>query len=289
MSEKISVIVNTLNEEANIRNCLESVKWADEIIVVDMYSDDRTREIAAEYTSKVFLHERMGYVEPARQFALEKATNEWILVVDADELVPLFLRNRLVEIVKENLHDAVIIPRANYFFGKRLIGAGWGASQDLQTRFYRKSVINYGTRIHNFGSLQSNARIITIEDNISFIHFNYKDYEHFIDKLNRYTTIEAKNDYEDGKSIKFSRLLYISAKEFLSRYFKFKGYKDGVEGFTLSLLMAIYRLTAGMKLLLMKRYMTTESTTKIIEEYQKVADQVNMEYLEEIKNSDGGI
>ena len=86
---EISILIHTLNEERNIRNCLETVKWADEIIIIDMYSDDRTVEITKEYTDKIFYHERMGYADPARQFGLEKATHEWVLQVDADELVPL--------------------------------------------------------------------------------------------------------------------------------------------------------------------------------------------------------
>ncbi len=89
---KISVLINTFNEERNIKNCLESVSWADEIIIVDMYSDDKTVDIAKNYTDKIYYFERMGYADPARQFALKKATHEWVLIVDADEMVPLELR-----------------------------------------------------------------------------------------------------------------------------------------------------------------------------------------------------
>ena len=96
----VSVLIHTLNEERNIRNCLETVIWAEEIIVVDMYSDDKTVEIAREYTDKIFYFERVGYVEPARKFALERATKPWILVVDADELVPRKLYEKLKEVTE---------------------------------------------------------------------------------------------------------------------------------------------------------------------------------------------
>jgi len=135
----VSVLVHTLNEEKNIRNCLETVKWADEIIIVDMYSDDKTTEIASEYTDKIFYHERMGYADPARQFGLEKASNEWILILDADELVPLKLKKRLETIIEEDLGDIISIPRNNYFFGKVMRHTGWGPLQDTLHRFSRKN------------------------------------------------------------------------------------------------------------------------------------------------------
>ena len=115
----ISVLINTFNEEKNIENCLKAVKWADEIIIVDMYSDDKTVEIASKYTDKIFYFKRMRYADPARQFALKNASYDWILVVDADELVPLKLKNKILEISIKNLGDVVYIPRSNYFAGEK--------------------------------------------------------------------------------------------------------------------------------------------------------------------------
>ena len=92
---KISAVINTLNEESNIAFCLETLKWCDEIIVVDMQSEDRTVEIAANFTDKIYNFERVGYVEPARKFAVEQATGDWILLIDADELVPKQLADKL--------------------------------------------------------------------------------------------------------------------------------------------------------------------------------------------------
>src|SRR5687767_6118218 len=84
---KVSVIINTLNEEANLPGCLDSVRWADEVVLVDMHSEDRTLTIAEEFGCRVFLHERTGYVEPARNFAIAQAQHDWLLVLDADERV----------------------------------------------------------------------------------------------------------------------------------------------------------------------------------------------------------
>ena len=97
---KISVVINTYNEEKNISRCLESVKgFADEIIVVDMHSADKTVEIAKKYGAQVFEHEYTRYVEPARNFALSRATGDWILLIDADEELSGTLRKKLEEII----------------------------------------------------------------------------------------------------------------------------------------------------------------------------------------------
>ena len=131
----ISVVINTFNEEKNIKGCLESVKWVDEIVVVDMYSDDRTVQIVQDYTDKIFMHKRVGHVEPARNFAISKATGDWVLVLDADERVPRSLATKLKQIVRENPHgvSAVSFPRKNVFFNKWIRHTGWWP--DYKRRF----------------------------------------------------------------------------------------------------------------------------------------------------------
>lgn len=282
MSTNISVLINTFNEEKNIRNCLESVKWADEIIIVDMYSDDRTVEIAREYTDKIYMHKRMGYADPARQFALEKASNEWILVVDADEIVPIELRNRLIEIAESGKYDAVLIPRINYFFGYKMKGTGWGPLQDMQVRFFKKKFMQYGTRIHNFSNLDPSARVYKLKDeSLGFIHFNYIDVEHFLEKLNRYTTIEAKNAVDAGEKFSVTKLLIIILKEFINRFIRRKGYADGFQGFALSMLMVTYRLSASLKHYLIEKYSSDQVREKILNQYNQIASNEIKKYLNE--------
>jgi len=196
----ISVLINTFNEEKNIENCLKAVEWADEIVVVDMYSDDKTVEIASRYTDKIFYFKRMGYADPARQFALEKATYDWILVVDADELVPLKLKNILSEIAGKDLADVVYIPRSNYFAGKKINGLGMGTLHDMQPRFFKKGYLNFGDEIHNFFKVESKARIYRIKNpEESFTHLSYLDFEQYFDRMNNYSTIEATSIFNGKK------------------------------------------------------------------------------------------
>lgn len=279
---KISVIINTFNEERNIENCLKSVKWADEIVIVDMYSDDKTVEIARKYTDKFFFHERLGYADPARQFALEKASNDWVLVVDADELIPLELKNKLIEIAENNLGDVVFIPRSNYFSGKQIKGMGWGTLNDVIPRFFKKGFLNFGDELHYFFKLENTARIYRIKDpKESLIHLSYIDFEQYIERMNRYTTIEAANIFEGKKGNSYLLKLFLLA---LGRTFKeavlTKHYKDGFRGLSIGFLAMTYCFVAYMKLKLMKEYSSKDTREKIINEYRKIADEVIFEYEE---------
>jgi len=283
--EKISVVINTFNEENNIRNCLETVKWADEIVVVDMYSEDKTVEIVKDYTDKIFFFRKTRYVEPARQFALEKATNEWVLIVDADELVPKELRYEIRNIVLSDLADVVYIPRNNFFFGELLIATGWGALQDMQPRLFKRNYVKFSSAIHMGFKINPEARIYKITDPYKgFVHFNYIDVEHFIEKMNRYTTIEAKNMFEGVKpNLSFLKLLLKLLAEFTKRLFYKKGYLDGINGFGLSILMVAYHMSSFLKYSLMKKYGTTNPREKILIKYQEIAQQIIEEYRHDDK------
>jgi glycosyltransferase involved in cell wall biosynthesis len=275
----ISVLIHTLNEEKNIRNCLETVKWADEIVVVDMYSDDKTVVIASQYTEKIFYHERMGYADPARQFGLEKATKKWILIVDADELVPLRLKQKLETIITEDLGDIISVPHNNYFFGKLMRFTGWGPLQDTHHRFFKREYVFISDKIHSTFTEREDARIYEITDEKEgFVHFNYLDIGHFLEKLNRYTTIEAKALFEANKDIKFRTAINQIISEFRKRYITLGGRKDGFRGFSLSFLMGSYRLVTYAKLKLMQEYDSSKPAEKIGEEYKKIAEDVIAEY-----------
>ena len=237
----ISILVHTLNEEKNIRNCLESIKWADEIVIVDMYSDDKTVTIAEEYTDKIFFHERMRYADPARQFGLGKATNEWVFQLDADELVPIILRDELIQIIEDDSADIVSVPRNNYFFGHLMENAGWGSLQDSHHRFFKKDFVFITPNIHSLHIEREDARYYEIKDSkVGVIHQIYN--------------------------------------EFKNRYLNQGGRKEGFRGFGLSFLMATYRVVTYMKLKLMKEYDSKKPREKIEDKYQKLADDIILEY-----------
>lgn len=242
----ISAVINTLNEEKNIRFCLECLRWCDEIVIVDMHSQDNTVKIAQEFTDKIFLHERTLYFDAVRSFAIQMAQFEWILIVDADELVPPQLSKTLRSVEKENKADVIQIPRKNYIMGEWIKHTGWWP--DYQARFFRKEKMKIDSRLHAY--LHPTGRIIKLNptgDN-AIIHLNYYDSNHFIEKLNRYTQIEAKQMYEKKVIFRLSSLFKSTIKEFLIRFIKLRGYRDGFRGFALSTLMVFYRIVSFIKL-----------------------------------------
>ena len=133
----ISVVVNTYNEEKNLFRCLKSVeKFADEIVVVDMHSEDNSVKIAKSFGAQVYLHERMDYVEPARNFAIGKAKGKWILSLDPDEKISNELAKnlRFIAVNKSDEVDYVLVPRKNIVFGKWMENTRWWP--DYISRFF---------------------------------------------------------------------------------------------------------------------------------------------------------
>lgn len=273
---RISAIINTRNEEKNIRACLETVKWCDEIIVVDMESDDKTKEIAREYTDKIYDHQKILAFDAARKFALEKATGDWIMVVDADERIPRSLGLTLRQIAESNPpFDICRINRKNYLLGRWIQYSGWG--NDLVMRFFRNGSIEYTGDIHDFEIPKGTIHDLPKTDQDYIIHFNYFDSYHFVEKLNTYTTIESVQLHEKKVDFRMSYLLTKPVKVFWDRYFMYKGYKDGVPGFLLSVYMSFYRFLTWAKYweIISKidskgSYRSIEA--KIVEEYNDAED-----------------
>jgi len=239
---KISVVVNTFNEEKNIVRCLNSVKWADEIVVVDMHSTDKTRELAKKFTSNVFLHEQVGYVEPARNFAIKKATGDWILIVDADEEIPAHLAQRLQSLIVEKPEVSIVsLPRKNMIFGKWIQHSGWWP--DHLIRFFKKGTVTWKNEIHSVPQTEGNLLSLTGEEN-AIVHHNYDTIGQFLHKnLEVYAAQEAAEIAQKGYTFDYRDAVRFPLKEFLSRYFAREGYKDGFHGLMLAILMSVYHFT----------------------------------------------
>lgn len=244
----ISAVINTRNEEQNLRYCLESVRWCDEIIVVDMESNDRTVEIAGEFTDKIYSHKKILAFDAARKFAVERATGEWILLIDADELVPKTLAARLREIAENNQADAVLVPFKNYLLGEWNKYTGWWP--DFHCRFFKKQFMEFSEHVHAYQHLNESANALTLpaREEYAINHFAYRDVQQFFEKTNRYTSIEATNLFNKKIPFKYRKVLTAGLGEFYSRYFRLKGYKDGPHGLFISILMGMYRMISYIKL-----------------------------------------
>lgn len=244
----ISVVINTLNEENNLPQALSSIKGiADEIVVVDMHSDDDTVVIAKRADAKVFEHKRVGFVEPARNFAIEKATGDWILVLDADEEIPRSLSGILKSISDNpNSADYYALPRKNIIFGKWIKHSRWWP--DYNIRFFKKGYVVWNEIIHSVPVTHGKGADLPVVEENAILHKNYNSVEQFLERLNRYTTYEVPILITDGYRFSWVDLIKKPVSEFVSRYFQGKGYKDGIHGLALACLQAFSELVLYLKI-----------------------------------------
>lgn len=246
MDKKISVVINTLNEEEKIARAIKSVSWADEVIVVDMRSEDKTIEVATRLGVKVFSTERSSYVEPARNFAVSKASHDWVLVLDPDEEVGKELAERLQELVaSEIVSDYVRVPRKNLIFSKWMKATGWWP--DYNIRFFKKGSVEWSNKIHIPPKTKGQGLDLPAEEKYAIIHHHYTSLSQYLQRLDRYTTIQAKELLDDGYKFSWADLIHKPLSEFLSRYFAQKGYEDGLHGLVMSLLQSFSFLIVYLK------------------------------------------
>lgn len=239
---RITGAVLTMNEEANIEFCLRSLySWCDELIVVDMRSTDRTREIAHRYTDKVLDHEPIRDFGLARQLALENSTSDWFLSIDADEVVTPQLADWIRSFVDSDPpYEAALIPRANVFLGRWLRSTPWWPGKP---RLFRKDWLTVTAELHRSLVAKDGARVARLprKPEISLWHFTRLSLEDIATKTNRYTTIEALTALGEGEGDpSMPSLFWLSFRELLV-YAAKRGYRDGLGGLAYALDRAYYR------------------------------------------------
>lgn len=246
--KKLSAVINTKNAATTLKKTLESVKFADEIIVVDMHSTDDTRKIAQKYTEKIFLHKDLKYADPARNFAINKASGDWILVIDADEIVSSQLKKYIKKILEqEKTADIYLIPRKNIIFGQNMKHTGWWP--DYHPRFFKKGQISWPSGVHQHPVLSGKVQKLPEKESLALIHHNYQDVASYFDRLNVYTQIKAKEATSGfGETVTPVGMIQTFFDEFFKRFFVLSGYKDQVVGIGLSFLQAAYELTVKLKI-----------------------------------------
>lgn len=240
----ISVVINVYNEKYLLKDCLESVRWADEIVITDMHSTDGSAEIYSQYTDKVFLIQREPIADKIHNFAFAQATQDWILLLAPDERISPSLAAQIKEIITTE-HTAVAyrLPFKDYIFGKWIRYTGWQGNREVGLiRLFKHGKIRWREDVHTTPEIEGKVELISYNPELenAVIHLNYTSVTQFVEKLNRYTSAEAEKRFAEGKTFKWPKLLYHPLVDFWRRYIRDKGYKDGLHGFVLSILMAIY-------------------------------------------------
>ncbi len=235
----LSVVISAFNEEKKIKDCLESVKFADEVIVIDNSSSDKTYEIASEYTKNIFKRDNNLMLNVNKNFGFSKAKGDFILSLDADERVTEELRQEIKNILRHKMDfNAYNIPRKNIIFGKWIEHTGW--YPDYQLRLFKNGSGKFPEK-HVHEMIEVSGETGTLNENI--LHLNYETITQFLDKLNRiYTPSESENLIRSGYKLNRSDFIRNPASEFVRRFFYQHGYKDGIHGLVLSLFMAFYHL-----------------------------------------------
>ena len=257
MNKNISVVINTMNEQKNIERVIESAKWADEILICDMYSEDNTVEIAKKMGAKVIFHNKEEYVEPARNFAISKAKNEWVLVLDPDEQISDPLKRQLIRTVSEDQQvDYVRLPRKNIIFGKWMKASMWWP--DYNVRFFKKDKVKWSNKIHRPPKTIGKGLNLPAEESLAIVHNHYDNVQQFLERMIRYTKIQANELKEEGYVFDWKDLIKKPINEFLGRYFASYGFKDGLHGLALSLLQSFSFLILYIRLWEMTGYKQQE-------------------------------
>ncbi len=238
----LSVIIIAKNEALNIRRCLESVRWANEIIVLDSGSTDETVEIAKAYTSHVYLTDWQGY-GVQKQRALNYTTQEWVLNLDADESVSDALKKDIQRMIQDNKVDACRIPIQMHFEGKPLHHS---SSPSRHARLFKRKGAHFSHDIvHEKIVLPDGAVIAQL--NTSILHHSFRDVSHAIEKMNRYSSYSAKMRRDAAKKPSLTRTLLSSSWMFFRCYFLQCGFMDGKIGLLFSCLNAQCAFFRGVK------------------------------------------
>ncbi len=246
MSQPLAAVVLTKNEERHIGECLDSLDWADERVVFDDLSTDRTAEIAESRGARVELH-RLVTFAAQREAALCRVQADWVLFVDADERATPALAKEVRQVIALRNGEAKAgwwIPRHNYMLGHRMRGGGWYPDYQLRLLGRGKARYDPARPVHEIVQLDGEAGFLESP----LIHYNYDSLVQFRLKTGRYTHLEARALHESGTTVRPWTYATMPLREFWRRFVTLQGYRDHVYGLVFSGLMAWYTLITYVRL-----------------------------------------
>jgi len=251
----ISVVILAKNEEKNIKECLQSISWCDEIIVIDDNSTDKTAEIAKKLGAKVFTHSLDNDFSEQRNFGLEKAKGEWVLFVDADERISPALWYEIMAITNDpsNQFAGFYIKRKDIMWGRQL---DYGETGNIKLlRLAKKDAGKWTGRVHETWSIK--GKTFTLKNPIT--HYPHQTIKEFLQEINFYTTLRAEELFKKKTKVYWwSVILYPKAK-FIVNYLIKGGILDGLEGLVVATLMSFHSFLVRGKLWLLWNKSTGKS------------------------------
>lgn len=241
---RISAVVLAYNDEPYIRPCLESIRWVDEIIVVDSYSTDGTARISREFTDRVFQHEFRGFGR-LRNEALAHVSHDWVLSLDTDERVTPGLREEIRQTLAHGpVADAYLVPRRNYFLGRWIRHCGWFPDYRQPQVFHKARMQYRDDLVHEGYELQ--GRLGRLQNPLN--QYPFRDIDHYLQKMDRYSDLMARRMAEQGRRFRVHQLVTHPLFTFVKMYVIRRGLLDGFPGLILSSLYAYYTFIKYAKL-----------------------------------------
>jgi (heptosyl)LPS beta-1,4-glucosyltransferase len=236
MKQTIAVVVSAYNEEKTIVRCLASVSFADEIVVVDNASQDKTVEVAKKFTKKIFERPNQLMLNTNKNFGFEKATADWILNLDADEEISPALAKEIIACINSNpTENGFWIQRKNFSFGKWIQHGLWWP--DKQMRLFRRRKGQFPcVHIHEY--IKVDGLVGDLKE--PYLHYNYESIHQYLIKIDRASTSEALSLEEMHHQLVWYDAVRFPFSDFLKIFFAQRGYKDGLHGLVLALFQAFY-------------------------------------------------
>lgn len=227
---KISAIIITKDEEHSIRECLQSISWVDEIIVVDSESKDQTLKICKEFRAKIFTKSWQGF-GPQKNEAIKHAKYKWILSIDADEIITPELKKEIIAITKSNNpSEAYSICRRSFYCGRLIKFSGW--QSDFVVRFFQKKFCKFSDDLVHEKVLVNG---VTLKTKSYMIHNAFENFEEVIKKINVYSSLSASMFYKKNRKSSLKKAILHAFWSFIKTYIIKLGFLDGKYGFMLSI------------------------------------------------------
>lgn len=246
--KKITAIIPTLNEQERIKNSLKSAEFADEIIVIDSYSSDKTVDIVKK-TDAILLQREFDNFSSQKNYAIDKASNDWIVWIDADEVLTTELQEEIRQAI-ENADDLVgfYIYRIFYFKGKRMRYTG--TQNDKLIRVFNRKYCKYEGKVHEKIIPQGKVGVLTNK----ILHYSYISFDRYIVKLNQHSALRAEELFEKGLVVTPYHILAKPFARFIKHYFVKLGFLDGFYGFVISFALSYGVLVRYIKLWNLKHF-----------------------------------
>ncbi|OGM74688.1 hypothetical protein A2382_01150 [Candidatus Woesebacteria bacterium RIFOXYB1_FULL_38_16] len=233
----ITGVVLSQNEEKQIKKCLESITWCDEVIVIDDYSNDNTQKIAEGLGARVFKRKLGGDFSGQRNFALRQARHDWVLFVDADEIVSDELKREIIKVYAKTRLDGFYIKRIMVFNGKVLCGGEW--SNQWILRLARRESGKWIRAVHEFWEIENTGKLGSV------IYHEVNDaLSLWIQKIGSYAKVHAQENRAQAKKANLRKLVLFPILKFFHNFIFLRGFRDGTTGFVLSVMMSLHSFLA---------------------------------------------